>query len=436
MLGRGSFEDFFRTGSQEFSPVGLLTLSMLFGAIARSYHERRRYNRFEAKLAAIEAQRGMVALPTSNASDWSSQRNPLSSPGACPICLDVFTAAGSVEGGGSGGLVGADGLPTVTADCGHTFCRSCLSRWHGDGGPTNSSRASHAHNDEADPSPSCPICDSPTPALGDPRLGRPRRRGPRRRPNPRPSRRPARRKGLFGFRWPGSSYSAGGMRTGSTASPGRFSGISFRFPRAPGSSGGGKTMAAAAAAQGMLPSPITPPPPPPPPPPRQTTTTATVPPPPSTPRPPPPPPPPPTREIGPPGAGGTPSGAQQKLGLAAAVASARRGSMRATGGEQARERARREAAFRLASLGSQYPKLLDGRTVNRWLSKDYASDWSRDPLLGMNQIDGAPGGHGAGMRKGSGWASRRSSGFVGGGGGGERRSYGGGSSSSATGGGW
>ncbi|CAN0270037.1 unnamed protein product [Hapterophycus canaliculatus] len=95
--------------------------------MARSSLQRRRYGRFEAKLAAIEAQRAMVPPSSPNAGDWPSERNPLSSPEACPICLDVFTPAGSADGGGSasasGGLVGADGLPAVTADCGHTFCR-------------------------------------------------------------------------------------------------------------------------------------------------------------------------------------------------------------------------------------------------------------------------------------------------------------------------
>ena len=78
----------------------------------------------------------------------------------------------------------------------------------------------------------------------------------------------------------------------------------------------------------------------------------------------------------------------------------------------------------------------------RWLSKDYSSSWSRDPLLDMNRPPeiggGGTGDHGAGgAKKGSGWVSTRSSGFPGGtASGGGRRSYGGGSSSSATGGGW
>lgn len=57
MLGGRFFQDLFGGDGQDFSPVGLLTLSLLFGAMARSSLQRRRYDRFEAKLAAIEAQR-------------------------------------------------------------------------------------------------------------------------------------------------------------------------------------------------------------------------------------------------------------------------------------------------------------------------------------------------------------------------------------------
>ncbi|CBJ26093.1 conserved unknown protein [Ectocarpus siliculosus] len=125
-----------------------------------------------------------------------------------------------------------------------------------------------------------------------------------------------------------------------------------------------------------------------------------------------------------------PSGASANPGVS------RTGRLGETGGEQARERARREAAFQLASLGSQYPKFLDDRTVNRWLSKDYSSSWSRDPMLALNrpQDTGSDNGRvgGGGARKGSGWVTNGSRGL----GGEERRSYGGGSSSSATGGGW
>lgn len=81
------------------------------------------------------------------------------------------------------------------------------------------------------------------------------------------------------------------------------------------------------------------------------------------------------------------------------------------------------------------------RRHNRWLSKDYSSSWSQDPMLELNRPPevrpGAAAGDHRSVKKGSGWVSTRSSsGFGGGGGGGKKRSYGGGSSSSATGGGW
>lgn len=201
---------------------------------------------------------------------------------------------------------------------------SCLSRWHGE-------RGSPDTHDGAGPFP-CPICDSPPPALGDPRLGRPRRHrrlAPQRR-RQRPARRPRPRRGTFGFSWPG--FSARGARA--TLPQAGTGGADLRF-LSPGPPSGWES-AATTAAQGMLAKSIAPPPPPP------------TPPPPSTP----PPPPPPHRAILPPA-----------LGKASGAAT--RGALRATGGEQARERARREAAFRLASLGSQYPKFLDDRTVNR-----------------------------------------------------------------------
>lgn len=73
--------------------------------------------------------------------------------------------------------------------------------------------------------------------------------------------------------------------------------------------------------------------------------------------------------------------------------------------------------------------------VGRWLSKDYSSSWSRDPLLALNRPPemGADD-DGRGSKKGSGWVSSASRGRDYGGG--ERRSYGGGSSSTVTGGGW
>ena len=208
---------------------------------------------------------------------------------------------------------------------------SCLSRWHGESDPPNT------HGGTA-PSYPCPICDSPTPALGDPRLGRQhRRRRPaaQRRRQQRPARQRRPRRGAFGFTWPG--FSARGARA--TLSHGDLGGSDLRFS-SPGHPGGWESAATAAAAQGMLAKPIAPPPPPPPPPPST----------------PPPPPPPPQGAVMPP-ATGKASGVATRRGLGP------------TGGEQARERARREAAFRLASLGSQYPKFLDDRTVNRRVFK-------------------------------------------------------------------
>lgn len=74
--------------------------------------------------------------------------------------------------------------------------------------------------------------------------------------------------------------------------------------------------------------------------------------------------------------------------------------------------------------------------LHRWLSKDYSSSWSRDPMLALNRPPDTGSDTsrvaGGGARKGSGWVTNGSRGL----GGGERRSYGGGSSSSATGGGW
>ncbi|CAM9643800.1 unnamed protein product [Ectocarpus sp. 8 AP-2014] len=404
----GGFGNFFGESWNVDVPPGsvLLALSLLWGgATARASLQRRRYDRFEAKLAGIETQRAMLPL-SAGGGGWSVEQDALASRGVCPICLDAFSEAVDGSGADTKGLVGADGMPAATLpDCGHTFCQRrvarplmmedpCLSRWNGDGSGSSSG------NPQACP---CPICDAPTPAVGDPRLGRTSRR--RRAPRPGPLRRRRRRPrrgeedvGFFGFRWPGSSSSWGGGRS----RDGR-GGVNLRFSPSPRSSGWTSDKP-----RGLLPSPIATPPPPPPPPP-----------PPSTPPPPPPPPPP----IRPPGASGNPG-------------VSRTGRLGQTGGEQARERARREAAFQLASLGSQYPKFLDDRTVNRWLSKDYSSSWSRDPMLALNRppdtgSDNSRVG-GGGARKGSGWVTNGSRGL----GGGDRRSYGGGSSSSATGGGW
>lgn len=73
--------------------------------------------------------RAMVQLPA--AGGWLIGQDALASPGACPICLDAFSAAeggvrvadgpGGVADGGD--LIGADGLLTATSDCGHTFCQ-------------------------------------------------------------------------------------------------------------------------------------------------------------------------------------------------------------------------------------------------------------------------------------------------------------------------
>lgn len=77
-------------------------------------------------------------LPLPAAGGWVVGQDALASPGACPICLDAFSVAGGgggevvdgPDGGGGangggvgGGLIGADGLPATTSDCGHTFCQ-------------------------------------------------------------------------------------------------------------------------------------------------------------------------------------------------------------------------------------------------------------------------------------------------------------------------
>ncbi|CAM9604353.1 unnamed protein product [Discosporangium mesarthrocarpum] len=43
------------------------------------------------------------------------------------------------------------------------------------------------------------------------------------------------------------------------------------------------------------------------------------------------------------------------------------------------ERCRRETAFRLASLRSQYPRFLPSKTLRRWLKDDFQSSWTQDP---------------------------------------------------------
>ncbi|CAN0504692.1 unnamed protein product, partial [Ectocarpus sp. 8 AP-2014] len=208
----GGFEKFFGESWNVDVPPGsvLLALSLLWGgATARASLQRRRYDRFEAKLAGIETQRAMLPL-SAGGGGWSVGQDALASRGVCPICLDAFSEAADGSGADTKGLVGADGMPAATLpDCGHTFCQSCLSRWNGDGSGSSSG------NPQACP---CPICDAPTPAVGDPRLGRTSRRRRALRPGPlrRRRRRPRRGEedvGLFGFRWPGSSSSWGGGRS-------------------------------------------------------------------------------------------------------------------------------------------------------------------------------------------------------------------------------
>ncbi|CAN0555893.1 unnamed protein product, partial [Ectocarpus sp. 12 AP-2014] len=240
----GSFGKFFGESWNVDVPPGsvLVALSLLWGgATARASLQRRRYDRFEAKLAGIEAQRAM--LPLSAGGGWSVGQEAFASRGVCPICLDAFSEAADGSGANTKRLVGADGVPAATLpDCGHTFCQSCLSRWNGDGS------GSSTGNPQACP---CPICDAPTPAVGDRRLGQTSRR--RRAPCPgplRPRRRRRRRGeedvGFFGFRWPGSSSSWGGGR-----SYGGRGGVNLRFSPSPRSSGWTSDKP-----RGLLPSPI------------------------------------------------------------------------------------------------------------------------------------------------------------------------------------
>ncbi|CAN0468625.1 unnamed protein product, partial [Ectocarpus sp. 12 AP-2014] len=106
----------------------LVALSLLWGgATARASLQRRRYDRFEAKLAGIEAQRAM--LPLSAGGGWSVGQEAFASRGVCPICLDAFSEAADGSGANTKRLVGADGVPAATLpDCGHTFCQRRVAR--------------------------------------------------------------------------------------------------------------------------------------------------------------------------------------------------------------------------------------------------------------------------------------------------------------------
>ncbi|CAB1098122.1 unnamed protein product [Ectocarpus sp. CCAP 1310/34] len=124
----GGFENSFGENWKLDVPPGsvLLALSLLWGgATARASLQRRRYDRFEAKLAGIEAQRAM--LPLSAGGGWSVGQDALASRGVCPICLDAFSEAADGSGADTKGLVGADRMPAATLpDCGHTFCQRRL----------------------------------------------------------------------------------------------------------------------------------------------------------------------------------------------------------------------------------------------------------------------------------------------------------------------
>lgn len=76
------------------------------------------------------------AMVTIASGGWTVGQDALASPGACPICLNPFSAVSSMGEGGTpsgdgescgsgGGLKGADGLATASLPCGHAFCR----RW-------------------------------------------------------------------------------------------------------------------------------------------------------------------------------------------------------------------------------------------------------------------------------------------------------------------
>ena len=144
------------------------------------------------------------------------------------------------------------------------------------------------------------------------------------------------------------------------------------------------------------------------------------------------------------------------------------GYLRQTDESSSRQRANREVAFRLASLGSQYPAFVDDRIVNRAHSNDKSSSWSRDSMLARNHrlgifgrmrlpkahffswsgdpslptnyrsdINGGMGGHRGSLEKGSGWVSNRSRGDCNGDAfSREHKYYSGGSSASATSGEW
>lgn len=250
--------------------------------------------------------------------------------------------------------------PSLAAHAPHTASydftwNSCLARWDDKFDTT----ADHAHSKDPRQSPHsqecCPICDEDTPALGDPRLDR--RRRYRRRPRNRHIGE------SFGLRWPGARKPRGSGSTSSSFGHTGAGTVDLRFaptssslqspppppsksPPPPGGTPDGIPLtavgaeAAAAAAAGAVRG--------------------------SHRGPPRPPPPPPTPPLPPVGLGlglGLGDHAASMMGTGAATGGEAR--RRPFGGEEARERARREAAFRLASLGSQYPRFLDERVANR-----------------------------------------------------------------------
>lgn len=114
------------------------------------------------------------------------------------------------------------------------------------------------------------------------------------------------------------------------------------------------------------------------------------------------------------------------------------GRSRSAGVDNAREEAQREAAFRLASMQSQYPAFFNDGTTNGWLWRDCPS--RRGPQFARsrqsNMRSGLGGDRHMRLEKGSGWVFNRSHDGPSRGALSKKKSYGGGSSSSATGGGW
>ncbi|CAN0366796.1 unnamed protein product [Ascophyllum nodosum] len=161
-----------------------------------------------------------------NAGGWPVKQEARGSAGTCPICLDTFAVPSSevqtprttVEGSTAGeGLIGTDGVVVATLPCGHSFCRSCLERWHKIGssakGPCQST-TSHANSP-------CPICHEAIPALGDPRLACTRRTSRR-------SLRPRGEAGSVKFSRGGDSPVARGRPSSDLGSSGRM-GLRFMW---------------------------------------------------------------------------------------------------------------------------------------------------------------------------------------------------------------